>query len=310
MQPTFEIFNELMPELKTETAQKLSNRDFGNLEQTSTYHSALFKPLFDVRKLLHHVTRGEHDAVKAMLKKDLSFFLKTGVVTDRSGREFENISGFEYALWALDKHMWAAMIACIPQNEEGRKVFAKLIAQYNKVNTEGVTYKLNGKIITERHFDFKTTIIKELQTQVDSIDTPGDKNWELIDIQWREGVGGAQLLFPMHVVYEYCSEEPFEPVPKFTSQPKSLNYFYHVYVPLEGSWFSGDPKFAVDFAIFKRDGCSYRWWRANGACALSNLNAMKALSEVRTNDFIALQSQLEGQMTLDYHHPESPIGPN
>ncbi|VEB35723.1 Uncharacterised protein [Legionella sainthelensi] len=58
---------------------------------------------------------------------------------DCFGREFENISGFEYALWALEKHMWAAMIECIPSNEEGKKVFARLYAQYNKVNTDGVT---------------------------------------------------------------------------------------------------------------------------------------------------------------------------
>ncbi|WP_338151684.1 hypothetical protein [Legionella norrlandica] len=37
------------------------------------------------------------------------------------------------------------MIDCIPSNEEGNKVLTRLIAQYNKVNTDGVTYRLNGK---------------------------------------------------------------------------------------------------------------------------------------------------------------------
>lgn len=173
MQSKFEKFNELPAELKIEIAQNLSNRDLVNLAQTSKYHLALFQPLLDVRKLLHYVARGDHKAVEAMLKKDMSLIFKRGVVTDCSGREFENVSPFEYALWALDKHMWAAMIACIPQNEEGRKVFAQLIAQYNKVNTDGVTYKLNGQTITEKHFDFNNTIIKELQTQVDSLNAPG-----------------------------------------------------------------------------------------------------------------------------------------
>lgn len=145
MQSKFDKFNELPKELKIETAQNLSNRDLINLAQTSTYHFALFQPLLDVPKLLHDVTRGEHDVVTAMLRQNISLIFKRGVVTDCSGREFEHISAFEYALWALDKHMWTALIACIPSNETGKKVFAELIAQYKKVNTIGVTYKLHGK---------------------------------------------------------------------------------------------------------------------------------------------------------------------
>ncbi|KTD64266.1 hypothetical protein Lspi_1073 [Legionella spiritensis] len=292
--------------LNIETAQNLSNRDLVNLAQTSKYHLALFKPVIDVRKLLHHVTRGEHDVVKAMLKQDINLIFKRGKLTDCSGREFENISGFEYALWALDKHMWAAMIECIPSNEEGKKVFAQLIAQYNKVNTDGATYRLNGKTITEKHFDFENTLIQELQTQVDSINAPGAKDWEAIDKQWREGVGGAQKRLPMHVVDEYCSNEPFYPVPKFTSQPKSSKQFYNWATDKDENWFSVDSKLSVDFAIYKGRGAARRRVGLCGA-ARRDLDAMKALCEVRTNDFIDLKSQLENQMTLDNHHQVSQI---
>ena len=305
MQSKFEKFNELPAELKIESAQNLSNRDLVNLAQTSKYHLALFQPMLDVRKLLHYVARGDHKAVEAMLKKDMSLIFKRGVVTDCFGREFENTSGFEYALWALDKHMWAAMIACIPQNEEGRKVFAQLIAQYNKVNTDGVTYKLNGQTITEKHFDFNNTIIKELQTQVDSINAPGTKNWDAIDKQWREGVGGAQNLFPMHVVYEYCSDEPFYPVPKFTSQPKSSKQFYNWATEKDENWFNAGSKLSVDFAIYK--GLAPGACARRGHAAWFDLDAMTALCKVRTNDFIDLKSQLEDQMTLDNHHQVSQI---
>ncbi|KTC66329.1 SidC homolog (plasmid) [Legionella adelaidensis] len=315
MQDKFEMFDELPEDVKIETTQSLSNRDLVNLAKTSKYHLALFKPVMDARKilhkLLHHVTRGEHDEVKAMLKQDISLIFKRGIIVkDCSGREFENISGFEYALWALDKHMWAAMIGCIPSNEEGRKVFSQLIAQYNKVNTEGVTYKLNGKTITEQHFDFENTIIKELQTQVDSINAPGVKNWEAIDKQWREGAGGAQKKLPMHIVFAYCSNEPFSPVPKFTAQPKSSKQqFYNWTTKKDENWFSIDSKLSADLAIFK--GGRFRaeaseatgrvqWFPGVLAGALPlDLVAMKALCEVRTNDFIALKSQLEDQMTLD-----------
>lgn len=313
MQSKFEKFNELPPELKIETAQNLSNRDLVTLAQTSKYHLALFKPVIDVRKLLHHVTRGEHDVVKSMLKKDISLISKWGKVTDCSGREFENISGFEYALWAMDKYMWAAMIEYIPSNEEGKKVFARLNAQYNKVNTDGVTYRLNGKTITEKHFDFENTIIKELQTQVDSINAPGEKNLDAIDNHWREGVGGAQKQLPMHVVDEYCSDEPFIPVPKFTSQPKSSKQFYNWTTEKDENWLSVDSKLSVDFAIYKgaawpeggavRAGSGVR--SARGAA--SHLDAMTALCEVRTQDFINLKSQLEEQASLEYHHQFVPM---
>ena len=312
MQDKFEKFNELPSELKIETAQNLSNRDLANLTQTSKKNWVLFKPMLDVRKLLHYVTRGEHDAVKAMLKQDINLIFKRGIVTDCSGREFENISAFEYALWALDKHMWAAMIACIPQNEEGRKVFERLIAQYNKVNTDGVTYKLNGETITEQHFDFKNTIIKELQTQVDSINAPGVKNWDAIDKQWREGVGSAQNRFPMHVVYEYCSDEPFYPVPTFTTQPKSSKQFYNWTTNKDENWFSLGSKLSDDFAIYKgrrrRPGGERRpAGPVVGAVGMVDLDAMTALCKVRTNDFLDLKSQLEDQMTLDNHHQVSQI---
>lgn len=314
MQSKFEKFNELPPELKIETAQNLSNRDLANLAQTSKYHLALFKPVIDVRKLLHHVTRGEHDVVKAMLKQDINLIFKRGFVMDCSGREFENVSPFEYALWALDKHMWTKMITCVPQNEEGKRIFEILIGQYNKVNTDGVTYRLNGKTITEKHFDFENTIIKELQTQVDLINAPEEKNWKAINKRWREGVGGAQKLLPMHIVDEYCSDEPFYPVPKFTSQPKSSKQFYNWKTKRYENWFSVDSKLSVDFAIYK--GWRRVPWQRAGRMLASlgiiafDLDAMTALCKVRTNDFIDLKSQLEDQMTLDNHHQVSQICPN
>ncbi|KTC81877.1 hypothetical protein [Legionella cincinnatiensis] len=310
MQDKFEMFDELPTEIEVETAKNLSNRDLVNLAQASKYHLALFKPMINVRKLLHHVVQGKHDTVKAMLKKDRSLLFKRGFVTDCSGREFENISGFEYALWALDKHMWAKMIACIPQKKESRKVFAKLIAQYNKVNTDGVTYRLNGKTITEKHFDFENTLIKELQTQVDLINALGNMNWSaIINTQWREGVGGAQKLLPMHVVDEYCSNQPFCPVPKFTSQPESSKQFYNWATHKDEDWFSVDSKLGSAFAIWK--GIWYLPGRvADGGWhggATHDLNAMKTLCEVRTLDLINLKSQLEEQAGLDNHYQVVPM---
>lgn len=309
MNSKFDTVNELASELQVKIAQNLSNGDLVNWTQTSQYHLALFKPEIDIRKLLpllHHVTRGEHDAVEAVLKQDISLIFKRGKVTDCTGREFANISGFEYALWAMDKYMWAKMLTCVPQNDEDKRIFEILIAQYDKVNTLGVTYRLNGQTITEQHFDFENTIIKELQTNVDSLNAPGDKNWDSINDQWREGIGGAQKRLPMHIVDEYCSDERFYPVPKFTSQPKSSKQLYNWVTLKDENWFSVDSRLSVDFAISKVP-CGLptvgAWGHYDRSILLVlDLNAMTALCKIRKNDFIDLKSQLKDLMTPDNHH--------
>ncbi|KTD12192.1 hypothetical protein Lgra_0968, partial [Legionella gratiana] len=81
-------------------------------------------------------------------------------VTDLSGRKFTNISGFEYCLWALDKHMWMKMLDCLPKTEEGEKIKVVLRTQYQRIKETGVTYEHHGVITQtpEKHFDFEGTI--------------------------------------------------------------------------------------------------------------------------------------------------------
>ncbi|RYW85626.1 F-box protein, partial [Legionella pneumophila] len=67
-----------------------------------------------------------------------------------------------------------------------------------------------------------------------------------------------QKLLPMHVVYEYCSNEPFYPVPKFTSQPKSSKQFFNWVTEKDENWFGVDSKLGSELAIFKgfSGGCA------------------------------------------------------
>ncbi|HHP1228872.1 TPA: F-box protein, partial [Legionella pneumophila] len=139
----------------------------------------------------------------------------------------------------------------------------------------------------------------------------GAKNWDAIDKQWREGVGGAQKLLPMHVVYEYCSDKPFYPVPKFTSRPNSSKQFANLTTYKDENWFSVDSKLSVDFAIYMgmggmaTDGVC---WCFTGVCAARrDLDAVTALCKVRTKDFIDLKSQLEERASLDNHYQTVPM---
>ncbi len=158
-------------------AELLPTPELARWARSSKHLHALFQPLLNARKkehlavtqLLYHVVRGdEHEAVRALLKETIDLLYKKGSITDCSGRKFESISPFEYALWALDKHMWDLMLDCIPKNAKGNEVLAHLQSQYKafkiqvKASEEkveipqikGATYWLNGIAITECHFNF------------------------------------------------------------------------------------------------------------------------------------------------------------
>ncbi|KTD63736.1 hypothetical protein Lsan_1169 [Legionella santicrucis] len=280
-------------------SQRLSTADWVNLSMVSNKHQTLFKPLADVYKLLHYVVRSQYDEVKELLKNDINLMLKRERVVDCSGREFQSISGFEYALWALDKHMWTMMLESIPKDEEGKKVLAELLFQYDKVCTDGVTYNLDGKTITENHFDFQGTIIKELQIQWDSLNLP-EVDWEASKKQWIEGVGGVQRKLPMHVVYEYCSRDfHWNPPPPFTSRPQSSTKFYNHETRKDEDWFAKDSKLGIDFMINKGEnqfGASASFGVYGGH---TGLDAMKALYAIRTNEFSKFKSQAEAYLEYD-----------
>src|SRR3569833_2484129 len=52
-----------------------------------------------------------------MLKADPTLALQSGRVTDLSKRTFQHITGFQYALWALDWNMWLMLLKYIPRDE-------------------------------------------------------------------------------------------------------------------------------------------------------------------------------------------------
>lgn len=107
----------------------------------------------------------------------------------------------------------------------------------------------------------------------------------------------------MHVVYEYCSDEPFYPVPKFTAQPKSSQLFYNWITERNENWFGKDSKLGEDFSTYRGTAGGARGMYRLGSlevAASRDLDAMVALCEIRTNDFINLESRLEELMTANY----------
>lgn len=68
MENKFEFLGQSPQDMGTETASHLPTTDLIRLSMTSKGHRAFFTPILEERKVLqkflHHVVRGEHDAVK------------------------------------------------------------------------------------------------------------------------------------------------------------------------------------------------------------------------------------------------------
>lgn len=248
---------EVPEEVEGEIINYLSISDLVNLACTSKKYYLFFKPVADLQKLLHYVVRSEYLKASVIAKQNENLIFRRGQVVDCSGRVFHNISAVEYAIWSLDTEMLEQFICNILINsplsiEETYQMVSTLSTQYNKATIEGISYTLNGKRITEKHFDFNNTIIKELQTQLDLLKQSEIKNLEQINKQWVAGVGGSQKLLPMSAIFLYCSDFPF--FSEFDSLPLLFEPHSNFYNPTDKSyehWFNVDSKLGIDFALYK-----------------------------------------------------------
>lgn len=300
-------FSNLPSDIKKIISNLLLPQDFRNFISSSREYYNFFTtsnkliPLLITQKILPLVVRGHYEAAVKIFSKNPDLMYQKGEVTDLSHRTFTNISGFEYAIWALDEHMWKTMLACLPKNEAGEKIKAELRVQYQKVKTEGVTYTLNGVTEhympeavtkTETHFDFENTIIKELENFVDNNDRQ----------EWIHRVGGTQRLMPMHVVFAYCNKRPFFEVEfnselTFSQQPKILKHFYNSFEKKDESWFAPNSKLGIDFAIFKAFSIHFYGTGVGSTeqtvIKRGDLLAIKALYEERRKNCNKLEDELK-----------------
>ncbi len=170
---------------KNEVSTFLTLDEVINLASTSITQTQFFKPMLDVRRFLLHAVQGSYDKVVSLLLNNSDLLTQKGKVTDYSDRTFYNISGFQYALWALDKNCWIMMLECIPRNEEGLRIAKLLVKQYKELKEEGVTYAFKGNKVTEQHFDFDNTIIAAMKELINGV--YGDNQTLLYKKKFRQG---------------------------------------------------------------------------------------------------------------------------
>jgi len=206
-----------------------------------TMNASELKELQDFLKL---VAEGEQDKAEAMLKQNPALALTPTDVIDLSKRTFKNITALQYALWALDWHMWTMLLKYIPQKEASEQ-----IAQSEQglwIPQHGVTANWENLI----------QALKQYVSEVRS-----NKPSSVYCQTWVKHVGGAQLLLPAHVINEYCHpSRPFHPTPDFT-KPEASGAWRTRTID-EGEWFSAKYGGGTLGEVFA--GCR-AWWRRAGA---------------------------------------------
>ncbi len=177
----------------------------------------------ELPQFLRLVAEGEQEQAEAMLQKNRDLALFPGKVKDLSGRTFEGITGFQYALWALDSHMWTMLRHYLADDQAADQ----LVTTGPWVRTHGLHAGMPGGPLEK--------LTTALKTHVDNFDAWYEKsNWTALEQCWSKQVGGAQLLLPAHVINEYCRpDRSFEPCPSFmeSTLPRTRKFD-------KGEWFT------------------------------------------------------------------------
>ena len=295
--------------LKVEAEAKQKAEAASKKSETSPSNVLLFKgPSPNTQELsqfLRLVAEGEQDQAEAMLQpgKNPDLVLFPGNVKDLSGRTFEGITGFQYAVWALDSHMWTMLLKYLPTEEA--RVQAQAFETGPWVRTHGAHAgpQLQG-------------LIKALKTYIDNYDAwyKKDSSWKIHEQHWQKQVGGAQLLLPAHVINEYCRpDRSFVPCPAFTEPtlPRTRKID-------EGEWFTATYNGGLlgdKFAVLRLDArCGAGVWRGSvkgvwagmrGAgrqsrseAVMKEHDAVVSLTKVRVQQ----RDQLASDLSLDQQH--------
>ena len=246
-----------------------------------------------LKQLLQYVVEGEQDMAETLIKKNNDLLLYTETVTDLSGREFKT-TAFQYALWAMDWHMWAMIQKYLPEEIQAKQLWT--------LETKGTAHG--------NHFSLKE-LIDALQTYAIKI----GKEWESDDEQaknhWCKVVGEAQKRLPVHVVNEYCrNDRSFKPCPTEWESKLPRTRILDVYDStqskwVQGSWFTSPSTkdgLGSTYAFYRYD---YLWAHAEevvwhglelGLCSWNavagDFKALQSLWKTRTQQLELLVRQL------------------
>jgi serine/threonine protein kinase len=256
----------------------------------------LTKPTLEqIEKMLLYVAKGEQDKAEALLKHNPTLALEYGAVSDPGGRTFKRITAFQYAVWALDWHMWEMMLKKFTQVEHCTLLAAQQYQELDNKDIEhGQTFSLDP-------------LISALQVYNDKY---GGWTDEQRKKHWCEEVGQLQCQLPWNVVNEYCRpDRSFDPCPLFTE---------HTALPRgkgkENEWMTMELGYKL--------GENMAWARGSSSCCLYyfflpvsdtsatmlaiDQDALAAMSQVRALQRKELSQKLKAKFATEQEQQEQP----
>lgn len=291
---------------------KSDSKDLSSLISSSKTFHTLFQPDRLTDSFQHHVISGNQTVAEKMLLADPELMIRKGVIIDRSGRYFKNISPFEYILWALDVRYMANMMLNCLHGKAGLEIAEELKKQYEYFKVNGVTYTLDNQTITEKHYNF-SQLVSALQTYVNNY-SRWDK--EKCKEYWCTVVGKAQQTLPTHMIQHYCdSKTKFHPTPTFTAKEFNRTLTIKDWdkeskMSLINNPTSQDLVLGHDFGLLAGYGVTCGWKRPpNPEWVSLDIVAIKALNTVRSADFQLLEQPLE-YLSQYVQEQKAPANPN
>ena len=307
-QPDDNFFQQLPLDLiKSISDEFLNIKHKAILAQTYTGLNNFFvKNLAEAKanRILELVAQGNQDGVEKLIRETPELLTMRTKIIDWTGRTFQSISPWEYALWALDtRYMANMMLDCIPKGESIRD---KLLSQYLSLEKKGVTYEVDGVTITESHFDFQPLINSIEFYNENMSDWANDERKK----QWVNVVGGEQRKLPVHIRQHYCDpNSPFGDtdglfqwdIPDFKGKfTRSLD----LATPSVKWCPTEDCGLGVDYAIVRsvseKPICStgQDLWILDNTLSMCisrqvDILALKQLHKVRMDDYTNLKEKLE-----------------
>ena len=156
-----------------------------------------------INKFFTHIVLGEQAAAEAMLKTDQTLATQKFDITDHAGRTFHRITGFQYALWALDWQMWEMIQPYLDSSQITEQIDT----------LEAVT--TTGPVNHGPHFsccELDKAYTDYLQNWQDWC---RHKNWAAQEDSWR-AIGLAQHRLPANLIQAYFHpRHSFAPMPDF-----------------------------------------------------------------------------------------------
>lgn len=138
--------------------------------------------------LLISVVRGDMEGVKKILLSNKELIYVQASVVDLSNRLFENITIFQYAVWALDVPMWELILEYLPLPDAARQLF---VLENNLNNKHGLHF----------NFDKLRSVMRECVSEHNNY-----PNRYKSKKHWCQGIGGEQRNVPAWVVFMWCEK--------------------------------------------------------------------------------------------------------